>query len=312
MVLRIVNKIKVFDLGCRYKTKLKDNWIYIKFETTKYCNFACSYCCANAPKIENHNMEYTKENFENVIEFLKAQESDGIIFEFFGGEPTLNLNLLHFIERLKTEFKNIVILLLTNLSKPIEYYKTLPTDLHICTGYHSQFNNIEKYIEKGILIKEHFDCFTSIVLANRSNESYIFDNAKMMMEAGLNISLQSIIQQSEYFYNKYSVNHKKDGNIEYNINYDIKVANAYDMEGNEITDPENYENFKGLICYPTIEIMHDGSIRQCCMNNNYNIHKCIKKIKKYTLCHRSYCEECNRSNPKYNVIFFKQLGKLTK
>lgn len=73
----------------------------ITFQVTENCNLACSYCY----EINKHEIDMTFETaksfIDNIIEhrldknyFINEYNTKGLIIEFFGGEPLLNINLI--------------------------------------------------------------------------------------------------------------------------------------------------------------------------------------------------------------------------
>ena len=79
-------------------SSLFDDLQHVNVILTNACNLSCSYC------YEQHNKDYgrfTPESLKQVYDFLvNANDRDGKIFQFFGGEPLIHKQLiLDFIEK---------------------------------------------------------------------------------------------------------------------------------------------------------------------------------------------------------------------
>ena len=79
------------------KTEETKDSITFSLINTKQCNFACSYCY-ESDKFENK--QYTKENIDEIYNFLKLNNAKKISLTMIGGEPTLSINSPYLFELL--------------------------------------------------------------------------------------------------------------------------------------------------------------------------------------------------------------------
>jgi len=89
-----------------------NNRINIVFITTDDCNFRCSYC------YESHiKKSIDKNTYDDTLKFLNRFEKDELLINWFGGEPTLRMNEIHYfmqeVYKLK-KFKKITSSIVTN------------------------------------------------------------------------------------------------------------------------------------------------------------------------------------------------------
>lgn len=89
-----------------------NNRINIVFITTDDCNFRCSYC------YESHiKKSIDKNTYDDTLKFLNRCEKDELLINWFGGEPTLRMNEIHYfmqeVYKLK-KFKRITSSIVTN------------------------------------------------------------------------------------------------------------------------------------------------------------------------------------------------------
>ncbi len=305
-----VKKLYKYDLGNEYKTKLLDGWIYIKFETTMFCNFQCSYCCVQSPKYtKGEKFEFTRENFHLVINFLKNQNANGIIFEFFGGEPTLNPDLFYFIDKLKTNFApNLHMILMTNLSAPVELYKKLPSEMELVIGFHTAFYNIDKYLEKAVQLKDRFYKFLTILMIHKDNHLLLGPRIKDFKNLGLETTVCPLLDDNFQFQDR-----SEDFGIEYDSRYTQMKSEVIDSDMNPLSEREAMEikSFKGMLCFPNINIKKDGSIEICTITKKQHI-ETASKVNHKVLCTKSSCTDCELANPKISISYAKKrYGKIT-
>lgn len=116
--LGVKNWISYCQLLDILKVKFKLSDISIKacmIEATNYCNAACVFC-AN-PTMKRKKMHMSSEVFEKIIERLHAEKQTPEWFWLHClGEPLLDPDIFHKVQRLKTEFPNSKVGFTSNFS----------------------------------------------------------------------------------------------------------------------------------------------------------------------------------------------------
>ena len=88
------------------------------FVVTKNCNYNCVYCQAKANEIKEKFL-MDKETAERAVDIALQSPNDNLTFEFQGGEPLINFDVIkHIVEytKEKNKSKNIEYSLVSNLS----------------------------------------------------------------------------------------------------------------------------------------------------------------------------------------------------
>ena len=81
----------------------------IRIRLSDTCNFSCSYCIEHdtLPKEYNHMKQYDMIMvLENLKKLYEIDQRTQKLF-IWGGEPTLNINLIWFLNRIRSEYKFI-------------------------------------------------------------------------------------------------------------------------------------------------------------------------------------------------------------
>jgi len=184
------------------------------------CNLACSYCFISATLKKKKAL--SKELFVDILNFLKNQKNEPIVFYFAGsGEPTLNFNLLKQLPSLCEEngFKNFSFDLTTNgtvlTKKKIEFFKNNRFKISISLDGDENVNDTSRIYRNGkgsfkdiykniLLLKNHNIEFTCKTVLDPSNKN-IFDTF-------------SFFEENKIKFNFAIVTHSFDGHFEPNIN----------------------------------------------------------------------------------------------
>lgn len=293
-----------YDLGNEYKTKLPEGWIYIKFETTKYCNFQCSYCCVKSPKYKGEEFEFNRQNFGLVVEFLKKQQAKGIIFEFFGGEPTINPDLPFFAAELEKNFApNLHMVLMTNLSAPVSLYRRLPKTMELVVGFHSAFYNVDRYLEKAKILNPLFDKFVTILMIHKDNHSSLGKRINDFKLAGLETTVCPLLDKNFQFQDK-----EDDFGLDFDSRYSEDKSEVLDMDMNRLSEDEamKIRGFLGMFCFPNININSDGTVEICSVKEKPRIDN-AGKVKNMVLCSKRECTDCELANPKLSIQLAKKM-----
>ena len=179
---------------------------YINFST--FCNYTCFYC-RNKDFIKHKNINI-KILLDYFNKFINIKNINNIQIYLEGdGEPTLHPDLLEFCEKIQKYNKNIIIIILTNLSQSINYYLQFSSfkNLKFIISWHSNIydkynkNFIKKIkflknklvIEEIRIVFEPKNTYTSVLIFNICQN--LFKNLNLMLLNPINIYSKNEIQQ---------------------------------------------------------------------------------------------------------------------
>ena len=127
----------------------------VSWYSTKFCNFACTYCCdyLHGKTPNDTNWERMKTVVDNVYKYYGTTK---VMWSFTGGEPTLNPHLLDTFDYMKSIDPDNFISVLTNGSKPVNYFiDLLPKIDALLFSLHMEYvgKRVEDYLNKAIMIE---------------------------------------------------------------------------------------------------------------------------------------------------------------
>ena len=148
----------VIEAGIKGFNKKTFSWNLIDV-----CNQKCSYCYegyghdATRPKSTFFKDIKQQNNYLDTLTILRLKTIGTFDVDIIGGEPTLHPHLFNILQEL-TENKNCnEISLITNLSKPLEYFKKVndlkSSKLTLCPSLHFEYYS-DKLIQKCIDINK--------------------------------------------------------------------------------------------------------------------------------------------------------------
>lgn len=123
-------------------------------EFTEVCNQRCSYCLEgnfddNKPKPKASKKEDMIGTVEKI--FKAFDESYDLYFVLIGGECTLQPHFMDVVNKIKSR-KNTYMLLTTNFSHSIEFYREL--DIPLITSVHFEFHEPKPWLEKTLKLQD--------------------------------------------------------------------------------------------------------------------------------------------------------------
>ena len=122
------------------------------------CNFACSYCPdVWHDKISPHKtLDELQQAWRKLMKSLEKVEKQ-IVLTVLGGEPTMNPNLIPFLQWIRKDFNplNVIISVITNGTATVEYYQTLIEHANIGFSTHSEFMNEAKFFATVTKTQQH-------------------------------------------------------------------------------------------------------------------------------------------------------------
>lgn len=208
--------------------KIKEKWDQCRLEennpslsgivlqVANTCNLRCLYCSANYGRYGNIERSMTKDIARRAVDFLFNQRrNDELAINFFGGEPTLNWNVVldaayYSRSRAKSENVNIALHLVTNgleLTKEVlddisELQMTLTISLDGPRDIHDRFRPRANGIGSYHQISKRLRQLVNHGIANRVTirgtylrpTAYFFPHVKAIIEEGFskNISYEPV------------------------------------------------------------------------------------------------------------------------
>lgn len=170
------------------------------------CNFTCPYCYNRMPRHQNNaDLDLFYKYVADIHKKLPTRELN---VSLIGGEPTLHPNLLDFCDKLQ-KLDRVCIEVLTNFTKPLEYYiNLLKNNIKIAASWHRAPNDMLNwdYVEK--MKKIPYKYFTNdqvevrIMMENDNweNSRKVFNELYPPFKKYVEISLLSNNNGSPYRY----------------------------------------------------------------------------------------------------------------
>ena len=267
------------------------NKLFIEMVTTDICNQNCWYCHWKKDNKERSSNTISMKNFERVCDFIEMQERETIGFNFYGGEPTMNPDLIPMIQELDKRFhdKLLNITVLTNLSKEVEYFEPI-MDIKslrlICSLHYNQKNTP---LSELLTNKETLEA-----------ERHIKKIDKLM-----NIIEEIRLVVTETNYPFVSMIHKclklteeERSKFIFHIIDQLPLERIKKLMGQFLDDKKIYThtstNFKGMLCSAGFKILSNGDVLKCWKDMDHrkllNIFKDDpKKLPVWEMCRHNSC-----------------------
>lgn len=253
-----------------------NNALEITFVLTQKCNIECWYCYWNE---ERDIRETVDHDFDKVIEFIKLHERKHLLFQFYGGEPTIHPKLIEYADILNKEFNSIDMWMHTNLLKSKRYFEQFNKydNFRVNCSFHTDWiPDVDKWFEK----------------VYELNNSVIY----LMLQANNFDQIEKL-----YFEN---VNKKF---VWICPVHQILETETYDKMKDTFDKDHIYEHgfgsYKNLMCKPGFVIRENGDIMRCWaqMAHRYKIFNLytnpMKHIHDWTICGFKVCY-CDQPYPR--------------
>ena len=169
------------------------NGFTVEVEVTPYCNFACGYCENSRDSIKWDRFDGKPGiniDFKSLLQFIRKIKADRLTVLLNGGEPTLHPGLVDFC-RNAARTENLAVMLCTNMSAPVDMYKTLRQyGVKLLPTYHEERFTVDGFSEK----LEGLDVINVLVPCTKANIADIdaitrcFPSPKLMLLENQNIS----------------------------------------------------------------------------------------------------------------------------
>ena len=133
----------------------RDNYVYLYWLLTDYCNFECSYCC---PTLHEGHYQKSKDfpsdvDIQLFLDSLRTYSKDKLLTVCLtGGEPTTHPMYATILSAV-AEFPGSTLETITNGSRPLAWWKNLPTlPNKVIISLHQEFTNLEKINELALYL----------------------------------------------------------------------------------------------------------------------------------------------------------------
>lgn len=152
-----INEIKMEDITFHGVESNSDDFIEIVWNLLYGCNYRCSYCYGQDTLSQK---DFTDINIlKSVVGKIFKLKKNKYIFTLLGGEVTYHPHFLELVKHIYSYDKNVSILLVTNASKDIEYFKkmisyignnqfNISISLHFEYAYIEHIKNLIKLFDK--------------------------------------------------------------------------------------------------------------------------------------------------------------------
>lgn len=143
-----VSSVQVTEDNPIVEIRVKYPMLYVQWVIGIRCNFECSYC----PDVwhDKTSPHKTLDELKNVWRELVKQaqkSSKAIALSIIGGEPTMNKNLLPFLQWVKVYYRqtDVNLNVYTNGTDTLDNYKKLIKYCNLYFSTHSEFMNEYKF-----------------------------------------------------------------------------------------------------------------------------------------------------------------------
>lgn len=300
---------------------------------TNYCNNDCWYCNGKFSDVKKAQAHFlTKDQFRELLKFINYQDKRKIYLTIIGGEPTLNKNLPYMMRKADKELRQKNIYIVTNLLKPLSYFKTLPLReraFEFVCSYHSHaISDYKEWFKKVDYLYENKCLNTVFLMLTEDNIDKIKEIYDKYRGKYKNIFADKPVVQA-YAINQFGYTEKykklcEMGMFEpYNVHIDCKNEFNLTPEGtkvilsdgtNDYLNYQKYKNFYFMMCLCGIQVHANGCITRC-LHDQYrrSIHVLGKKqeIKKFNLwhlCRHKLCK-CDLDFPKASAKYYMEKFK---
>jgi sulfatase maturation enzyme AslB (radical SAM superfamily) len=233
------------------------------------------------------------------LNWISAQEPEELDFEFFGGEPTVHLDLLMFAWMLYGRFQNKLVRLeiLTNLIKPLGYYEMgFPPMTKFSCSYHSDSGDGDEWMEKVLRLHEQELIGDVKMVMTPDNEEYIAELFNRYKDNSFRI--YEVLPQEQLEGTEWAEGLK-----------DKYGECIFDYIG----DYRPRTNYKGMVCTAGYKISQQGDLYHCWRKFNdpksdplTNVFEDKgQKMTPYHICSYDDCDINDVEFPKYTLEEFK-------
>jgi len=282
----------------------KYNFFDVDWLIGTICNYNCSYC---APYL--HDGKYKFIDIEVAKKFLlqlkKEKQDKKLVFIISGGEPTIWNGLPEFISLAKEN--NIEIQLITNGSKPIEWWETNGGNIDLLVvSFHWEFGDPKHLEQVCLTLREKFKTHIKVNILlkkEKFEESYKLASKLEKNIPGIIIELRPLRQHHGMYLIDYSKeqldrlkNKNRFGRFLEKHKYQIVYTNNNEVFKPDLSIIKKENCWKDWECYIGLEnlkILFDGTVMRgnCDLGEPLgNIYTGVTLPTKPIICNRDFCK----------------------
>jgi len=278
--------------------------INLTLSITDKCNLECQYCFSKRKSLREDIDD------DKVIKFIDIQDRKYIRFHFYGGEPTINNNLIYFIKKLKELYKErIYIRVTTNLMRSKNFFQSLPNYVKILATYHTDsVKKSKEWFDKALVLYHSKQLVGLNIMIQENNMDYILSLYNKYKKQLPILKLDPIDQIK--FTDKYLKFRKENKYDEHNVfgwfkNEDVEII-VDGKKQNVIPDCYTFGAFKGMICVCGFDIYENGDVKWCDGEKIPLLNLHTDTIEKYPRFHLCKNDECPGDTEfgKYSIRYF--------
>lgn len=283
------------------------DYVYIDWDMSSRCNYACSYCAPAA-----HDGKYnfpTLQNAKLLIDKISQTYNDKFaVFNLFGGEPTIWREIPSFFEYAKSVNDKNKVQLLTNGNKTKKWWLRNRHNIDsVVVSVHVAQTDIKELVDKFnacvTSFDIHFQICIDIAVFEKCIEYYNYCLQNLDKNIRLDYKpLRTRLDESQSMpYNNLQIEQLK--NLEkvqgtkkhnYGVTMVDENSNIIDLQEMLLEQKNNFENWACWIGIDTLNITREGNVTigsQCFPNfalgsiHDMNFDIPLKPVKcKYKLC----------------------------
>lgn len=284
--------------------------VHFSWFFTNWCNYSCQYCSSKSRMVSDWSKVDSISKYKIVLARLKGVDTDFAV-DLFGGEPTLHPNIEEVLHELKQMPRCKGILISTNLSRSIDFYKKFDqpefSGITLAGSFHPEYFT-DEFANKALTLKSiKYPTFSLTIILSDKPEYWdkTLEFIKLVKEHGMEYSLQMLTPTPTYqpnytsdFFKLFQSELDHWTETMTNKYKDVSLAHRYEFEDGSVSMlnefqiyEKNYYYFKGYSCTPLFyEINTDGEIYNLCTSK-----KIIKMMPKSTdlikqeVCPKDFC-----------------------
>ena len=279
-----IKNLTIDNIDYQITDDYNNDFLEVEFQVTNGCNYKCSYCYGQDKLSDTQFTPIEKLKF--IIDQIFSISKNTYSITLLGGEITFVPELFELLQYIDSFNKNVKVVILTNGSKPIEYFEKLLTSfnmtININISIHLEYANFEHIKELIELFNKHKKYDNHIVLMPhpelKDKFKYFFDNLlELRKHLYFTFMITEIVEPPDFcnvdkrYTNEYfqliDQCRTKWNNVIYEHSIDIKDKQYFPTTYSIINGEKIYidfslalryglKKFKGFYCCKGIDMLH--------------------------------------------------------
>lgn len=132
----------------------KDSPIIFSWFLVNWCNYKCSYCCAEEAMVDDFDKDTSNANYKLTLARFRLIDTPFVVY-MLGGEPTLHPHINEIINALDDIPNCVGVEFNTNLSRSLTFLNDISTSdkVSIYASYHPEYYD-KRFLHKSISLKD--------------------------------------------------------------------------------------------------------------------------------------------------------------